>query len=155
MSGGGGAGQTGRAASRQAPCRVAGVTQAYVRAGLIRPGEGIRPTGPAAAAVLAAGIGSLTLGGTTLLAVALVRFDQALVDAGRLFLPGGAHLGRFGGQKLLALVAWLGSWALLHWRWRSRQVSLTATAVTLVACLVLGTLLLWPPITRALIPLAR
>jgi len=132
-----------------------GVTQSFVRAGLIKPGEGIRPTGPAAAAVAAAGIGALTLGGAGLLATVLARFDQALADASRLFLPGGDHLGRFGGQQLLALGAWLVSWMLLHWRWRNRQVSLTATAVTLAVCLVLSTLLLWPPITRVLIPLAR
>jgi len=132
-----------------------GVTQSFVRAGLIKPGEGIRPTGPAAAAVTAAGIGALTLGGAGLLATVLARFDQALSEASRLFLPGGDHLGRFGGQQLLALGAWLLSWALLHWRWRSRQVSLTAAAGTLAVCLVLSTLLLWPPITRVLIPLGR
>ena len=134
---------------------AAWVTQAYVRAGLIEPGQGMRPTGPAAAAVLAAGIGVLTLGGASLAAAAVVQFDQALVDAGRLFVPGGAHLGRFGGQQLLALVAWLASWALLHWRWRSRQVSLTKTALALVGCLFLTTLLCWPPVVRGLVSLVR
>jgi hypothetical protein len=134
---------------------VAGVTQSYIRAGPIEPGEGIRPTGPAAASVFAAGIGALTLGGASLAAAAVVQFDQALVDAGRLFVPGGAHLGRFGGQQLLALVAWLASWALLHRRWRSRQVSLTKTALALVSCLFLATLLCWPPVVRGLLSLVR
>ena len=132
-----------------------GRTPAYRDPGRSRPAEGVRPTGPAAAAVVAAGLGALTLGGATLLAAALVPFDQGLVDAGRLFLPGGAHLGRFGGQQLLALVAWLAGWALLHRRWRARQVSLTATAAVLVVCVVVATLLMWPPLTRPLVALAR
>ncbi len=112
----------------------------------IGQGEGIRPTGPAAAAVLAAGIGAVALGATAPLVLAVPRFDQALVEASGFFLPGGEHLGRFGGQQLVALLAWLGSWALLHLRWRMRQVSLTFTALALVVSLVAGMLLSWPPV---------
>jgi hypothetical protein len=119
------------------------------------PDEAEAPTGPAAAALLAAAIGALTLGGATLLAGISQPFDHALVDAGRLLLPGGAHVGRLGGQELVALVAWLASWALLHGRLRGRQVEIGGVAGILVCALVLATLLLWPPIGRALAALVR
>ena len=131
-------------------------TQAYVfPREANEPQESVRPTGEAAAAAAAAGIGVLAMGGSALVAAAIGRFDQALVDAGRLFLPGGEELGRFGGQQVLGLVAWLASWAILHLRWRKRNVSLTVTALGLVACLVVATILFWPPVTRWLIPLSR
>ena len=118
-------------------------------------GPSVRPTGPAAAAVIAAGIGMVTMGGSALVAAALGRFDQALVEAGRLFVPGGEQLGRFGGQQVLALVAWLLSWAILHARWRRRNVSLTFTGVALVGCFVVTAILFWPPVTLWLVPYAR
>ncbi len=114
----------------------------------------MRANGEAAAALLAAGIGVLALGGASLLA-AYQPFERALVDASRLFVPGGTRLGRYGGQELLALIAWLGSWAVLHQRFRLRQVGLTGVAALLAVCLVLGTVLFWPPIVRFLATLGR
>ena len=131
-----------------------GMTQAFVRAGVIQPGEGLRPTGAAAAAVAAASVAVLTLGGSSALAALVPWFEQALAELSRFFLPGGTQLGSYGGQQAVMVVAWLVSWAVLHARWRRRQVSLTATSVVLAISLVVTTLLLWPPITRALIPLA-
>ena len=119
------------------------------------PDPATRATGPAAAAVLAAGIAVLTLGGANLFAAAYQPFEQALLDVSRLLVPAGVHVGRFGGEELLALIAWLASWAILHLRLRSRQVGLSNTTGIFVACLLLGTLLFWPPITRTLATLVR
>lgn len=131
-----------------------GMTQAFVRAGVIREGEGLRPTGAAAAAVCGASVAALSLGGSGALAALVPWFEQALAELSRFFLPGGTQLGSYGGQQLVMLGAWLISWAVLHLRWRRRQVSLTATSVVLAVSLVITALLLWPPITRSLIPLA-
>jgi hypothetical protein len=109
-----------------------------------------RPTGPAAAAVLAAGIAVLALGGANLIAAAYGTFEEALLVAGRLFLPGGARLATFAGKELVFLVTWFLSWALLHWRLHDRQVSLIAVIGLFLACLGIATLLLWPPVVFAL-----
>ena len=109
-----------------------------------------RPTGAAAAAVLAAGLGVLALGGANLGAAAYGPFEEGLLIAGRLFLPGGVQLATYSGKELVSLIAWLGSWAVLHWRLRERPVSLTATAGIFLCCLLVATLLLWPPIVYAL-----
>ena len=113
-------------------------------------GVAARPTGPAAAAALAAGVGVLALGGANLIAAAYGTFEEALLIAGRLFLPGGAHLATYGGKELVFVITWLVSWAILHWRLRDRQVSLMAASGVFLACLVTATLLLWPPIVFAL-----
>jgi hypothetical protein len=114
-----------------------------------------RPSGEAAAAVLAVAIGMLALGGANLAATAFGVFEEALSLAGRFFVPGGQQLGPYAGKELVALLAWLSSWLILHWRLRRRQVSLTATAGLFVAALVLATLLLWPPVVHSLVRLTR
>ena len=113
----------------------------------------LRPTGPAAAAALGAGLGAVFLGGGSLLASVMPLFERGLADASRLLMPGGEHLGTFGGQQVVAAIAWLLSWAVLHVRWRRRQVSLTATALLLAGCVVVAAVLAWPPVARALLVL--
>jgi hypothetical protein len=81
-------------------------------------------------------------------------FEEAIILAARFFLPGGAQLEAYGGAQLVALIAWLGSWAVLHWRLQHRDVSLSATLALFLVCLFLGTLLVWPPITYSLARLA-
>jgi hypothetical protein len=117
--------------------------------------DSTRPTGEAAAAMLAGGVGLLTLGGANLIGSALGVFEEALAMAGRFFVPGGTQLGAYAGKELVALIAWLGSWALLHRRLRQRQVSLTRTIGVFLASLVVSTLLLWPPIVHALVTVRR
>jgi hypothetical protein len=114
-----------------------------------------RPTGEAAAAMLAGSVGLLTLGGANLLGSAFGAFEEALALAGRFFVPGGAQLGAYAGKELAALVGWLGSWLLLHWRLYQRQVSLTRTIGIFLISLIASTLLLWPPIVHALVSLRR
>jgi hypothetical protein len=119
------------------------------------PRVSIRPTGEAAAAILAGGVGLLTLGGANSLASTFGIFEDALAMTGRFFVPGGTQLGPYAGKELAALIAWLGSWGLLHWRLRRRQVSLTRTLGIFLVCLVGSTLLLWPPIVHMLVGIGR
>ena len=105
--------------------------------------------------MLAGAVGLLTLGAANLIASAVGVFEEALALAGRFFVPGGTQLGPYAGKEVAALVAWLGSWAILHWRLRRRQVSLTRAIGTFLVCLVVSTLLLWPPIVHILVGLGR
>ena len=148
-----GASEEGVAAEDAAP--DADMTQAFVRAGLLKPGEGIRPNGPAAAAMLAAVVGLLSMAVGHVLATALQPFEAALLAAGRVFFPGGDTTGGYSGKELVALVVWLGGWALLHRRLRQRQVGLTGVTAMVLLALLAATLLVWPPITRAIAGLAH
>ena len=148
-------GVKGAGAAEEAGAPGAGVTQSFVRAGLLEPGEGIRPTGPAAAAMLAAVVGLLSMAVAHVVATAFQPFEAALLVAGRVFFPGGDTTGGYSGKELVALVVWLGSWALLHRRLRQRQVGLTGVTAMVLLALLAATLLVWPPITRAIASLAR
>jgi hypothetical protein len=93
-----------------------------------------RPTGPIAAAMLAVGIGAFVLGLLTTLSEASTGVHD--------FLEFDADVGPLSGKTILAVIAYVVSWAALHAVWRRQtpvlRPVLIATAV-LVALGVLGT----------------
>ena len=95
------------------------------------------PTGPGAAAILAAGIGSLALGLGAFAADAV----PAIANAFNFWAPTGA----LSGVTLTAIAVWLVSWFGLSRRWGSRNVSLTGVNVAAFAMLVASLLLTFPP----------
>jgi len=95
------------------------------------------PNGPGAAAVLAAGIGSLALGVFALAGDAVPTIRSAF----NIWNPSGPLSGVTTG----AVVVWLVAWFLLARRWSNRDVGLTAVTVTALAMLAGGLLLTFPP----------
>ena len=93
--------------------------------------------GPAAAAILASGIGSLALGLFTCLAQALAPINVAL----NFYDP----VGSLSGETTLAVVAWLVAWALLHFLWRSKSVNFSKVFVATLTLIGLGLLGTFPP----------
>ena len=93
-----------------------------------------RPTGPVAAAVLAVGIGSFVLG----LLTTLNEVSTGIHD----FLEFDEDVGPLSGKTIIAVIAYVASWGVLHGLWRRQNPPLRpiliATAV-LVALGVLGT----------------
>jgi hypothetical protein len=103
-----------------------------------------RPSGPVAAAFIAAGVGSLVLGLLTILAEAS--------EAVQGWLEFSAPVGPLSGKTVVAVVAWLVAWAALHAALRERDVPLRS-AFTVAAVLVgLGILFTFPPIFLAFAP---
>lgn len=98
--------------------------------------------GAAAAAVLASGIGSLTLG----LLHTVEHIFTPISEALNFYDPVGAH----SGVAAVGVMVWLVAWAVLHRRWQHRtmnsSVVLRATLI-LIALALLGT---FPPFYRAL-----
>jgi hypothetical protein len=93
-----------------------------------------RLTGPVAAAVLAAGIGAFVLGLLTTLSEASTGVHD--------FLEFSDDVGPLSGKTILAVVAYFGSWAILHGVWRRQNPSLRPiliAAAVLVALGILGT----------------
>ena len=104
----------------------------------VKAGSGSKgqANGAAMAAILAAAIGSATLGVFVLLGAI------GLYSAPAIYGPAGGLSTR----STLAVVAWLAAWALLHRRWPDRDVSLErvfAWSLTLVG---LGVLANFPPV---------
>lgn len=94
------------------------------------------PNGAALAAILAAGIGSFALG-----VIVLLDAIDAIAVPG-VYGPSGGVSGR----TTLAVVIWLTAWAVLHMRWRGREMPpgrLYGITMILIALGILGT---FPPL---------
>jgi hypothetical protein len=106
-----------------------------------------KPDGPAAAAMLAAGIGIFALG----LLTVLNEVSEPLHD----FLERmefGRGVGPLAGKTLLAVAAWAVSWVILGVAWRRRDVNLRAWFSVSVILGILGALGTFPPIFLSFAP---
>lgn len=92
--------------------------------------------GAAMAAFLAAGIGSAAMG------LFVILNEAGLFAAPSLYGPAGGVSGR----TTFAVGVWLVSWGLLHARWRSRDVAPGRVLGTTLALLLLGMVLVFPPV---------
>lgn len=96
-----------------------------------------RPTGPIAAALLAAGVGSSFIG----LIVVLGEASTAVSSRLSFYPPTGS----LSGKAILTVLVWLLAWTVLHALWSKRDIDLPK-AMRLAALLVaLGLLGTFPP----------
>ncbi len=114
------------------------------RAGVVTPGEdaagalGSLPNGPGAAAILAAGMGSLALGVFAFAGDAVPPIRRAF----NFWNPAGP----LSGVSLCAVIVWLLVWYALSRTWASRNVNLVWVNVAALLMLVAGLLLTFPPL---------
>jgi hypothetical protein len=101
------------------------------------PNHANLPTGRAAAAILAAGVGSAALGVLALTADASATAKQILT----FYRPTGA----LSGVTTTAILLWLGVWFGLTRRWHARQIELKRINQGALVLLVIGILLTFPP----------
>lgn len=104
--------------------------------------------GRAVAAYWSAGIGLLTLAAVNLGTEISTAFKGSVHNIGKLWMPGAAGIGPYSGKETLALVAWLGSWLLLGFWLRWREVREPASFIGFLILLGAATTLLWPPVTH-------
>ncbi len=95
------------------------------------------PTGPGAAAILAAAIGCFVFGVLAFTGDASPPFKAAM----NLWKPSGP----LSGVSTIAIGAWLVSWAGLAAMWGRREISLRPVNITAFALLLGGLLLTFPP----------
>ncbi|HET6184890.1 MAG TPA: hypothetical protein VFA03_15025 [Acetobacteraceae bacterium] len=93
--------------------------------------------GPAAAAILAAGIGSLALGIFAFAGDAIPSLSQAFV----FWRP----TGPLSGVTCTAILVWLAVWLVLGSRWKQRDVRLARVNLASFLMLSAGLLLTFPP----------
>jgi hypothetical protein len=86
-----------------------------------------RPEGPIAAAILAAGVGALTLGIVTTLVEASKGFKDALTWS--------KDVGPLSGKTIVTVLVWLAAWAVLHIVYR-RKAYETRRALTIALILI-------------------
>lgn len=100
-----------------------------------------RPSGPVAAAVLAAGIGAFVLGLLTTLAEASTGIHD--------FLEFSDDVGPLSGKTILAVVAYFVSWGALHSLWRRENRDLRPILITAAVLAALGILGTFPTFFQA------
>jgi hypothetical protein len=100
-----------------------------------------RPTGPVAAAVLAAGIGVFVLG-------LLTTLSEASTDVHD-FLEFSDDVGPLSGKTILAVVAYFGSWAVFHVLWRRQNPPLRSILIATAVLIGLGILGTFPTFFQA------
>ena len=103
-----------------------------------------KPDGPAAAAMVAAGIGVFMLGIFTTGAVIFEGLKDFLTD-----FQGSRGVGALAGKSTMAFVFWLGSWGILHRRWKDRDFDLKLAFKIGAILGIIGALLTFPPIFEA------
>lgn len=94
------------------------------------------PNGAGMAALLAAGIGSFAMGAI------LILGELGLVSVPAIYAPAGGVTGR----TTLAVVIWLIAWAVLHARWKDRQVDGRRMGILALVLAALGILGTFPPV---------
>ncbi|MGB9639895.1 MAG: hypothetical protein ACPL4H_03225 [Anaerolineales bacterium] len=93
--------------------------------------------GKAAAALLAGGIGALTLGLMTTLGEAVPTIGSAL----NWYNPVGA----LSGKTTVAVLVWLISWVILNNQWKDKEVNFEKIATIGLILLLVGILFTFPP----------
>jgi hypothetical protein len=97
--------------------------------------------GPAAAAVLAAGVGCAVLGLFTLLAEAIEPIHN--------FMELSSAVGPLSGKSTFAVLVWLIVWVGLHLWWRDQNVSFRAVYIVTLVLVGVGFVLTFPPVFLA------
>jgi hypothetical protein len=93
------------------------------------------PNGALMAAVLAAGIGSFAMG-----AVVIIGELGVIIPA--LYQPAGGVSGR----TTVAALIWLAGWAVLHNRWKHRELDMRPIQTVTLVLVGMGLLLTFPPV---------
>ena len=94
--------------------------------------------GAALAAILAGGIGAFAMG------LVVILNEAGLFAAPSLYAPAGGVSGR----TTIAVAIWLIAWAVLHSRWKSRQVEDRPVHAATLALIALGIVLCLPPVWK-------
>ena len=99
------------------------------------------PNGPAAAAILSAGVGSAVIG----LLTTGATISGGLSSALNWWSPVGPLSGKTG----VGVIAWLVSWIVLHTVWKYKDVAFVRVLAATLVLLALGLLLTFPPVFEA------
>jgi len=104
------------------------------------------PGGIAVAALMAGMLGMLALAVVNLCTAASKPFNVWVHGVGKLWMPGAAGIGPYSGKETLSLAVWLGSWVLLHYALRGRDMKLSAWLIVFLVGVGAATTLIWPPV---------
>jgi hypothetical protein len=106
----------------------------------MKPATTELPNGPAAAALLAGGIGTSVFGLITFFSEVSAAFGKSL----NWYNP----VGPLSGKSILGTLAFFGSWAVLAYLWRGKETNFNRIATIALALLIIGLITTFPPFWR-------
>jgi hypothetical protein len=109
-----------------------------------------KPNGPVAAAFLASGVGTLVLG----IFVALNELGgdiSKFLDFSKNYGIG-SGVGPLSGKVILATIAFIVSWVILHVLWRGKEVNFNRVLTVALVLVAAGFLLTFPPVFDVFAP---
>lgn len=104
------------------------------------------PGGVAVAALMAAMIGMLTLAGVNQFTAISKVFNVWVHGVGKLWMPGAEGIGPYSGKETLSALAWIGSWIVLHYALRDRELSISRWLIVFLIGVGVATTWIWPPV---------
>jgi hypothetical protein len=110
------------------------------------PEAGTMPSGAAVAALIAAMVGMLALAVVNVFTAASKGFNTWVHDVGKLWMPGAAGIGPYSGKETISLLVWLGTWIVLHYALRGRDMRLSSWLAVFLVGVGVATTLIWPPV---------
>ena len=118
---------------------------------MIKPASEGRPTGAAVAAIISVSLGILALSLSHLFSEKSETVKNTVYNLGALWMPGAQGIGPYSGKETIQLLVWLGSWLILHWLLKNKNMSLRWSGVLFLIILGIATTLLWPPVVHLLV----
>ena len=104
------------------------------------------PSGVAVAALVSVVIGMLTLAVVNTCTAASPAFNAWVHSVGKLWMPGAQGIGPYSGKETLSALGWLGSWLILHFALRRRELNLSRWLIVFLIGVAVATTLIWPPV---------
>lgn len=109
-------------------------------------------SGPAAAAIVSAGIGCFTMMVTHHLSETSEAIEQIVLFIGT-WIPGShnpdkmwGNIGVYAGKETMLLVGWLVSWPILYFVWRNKNVKSRTIFFWMFILLIAATVMSWHPL---------
>jgi len=109
-----------------------------------------RKTGEVVAAMIAVWLGMVAVAASHIWSVATPYPANAYLLKIGSWMPNYGGIGPYAGKETLGLVVWLGSWLILFFLLRKRDLVLKTWVYAFLAGFVLVMIALWPPVYHAI-----
>jgi len=100
-----------------------------IEMGWAGPNARVMPSGIAVAALMSSMLGMLALAVVNVFTTASKDFNAWVHGVGKLWMPGAAGIGPYSGKETISLAVWLGTWVVLHYALRERELKLSTWLV--------------------------
>jgi hypothetical protein len=109
------------------------------------------PSGVLYAALVSVAVGLLAFAVVNIASEANAGAKDAVFAIGKAWIPNAAGMGPYSGKLTAMLAFWLGSWTLLHFAWRRREMSDVLWSAVFIIGVAAAAVLMWPPVYEPIV----